>query len=237
MTEEETALRDSAARFAQEVVAPRVRSMDEASQFDPDVIAGLFKQGFMGIEIPEALGGSGMGFLSACLAVEEIAYVDPSVAVCVDVQNTLVNNIFGMFGNEALRERFWTRLARDSVGSFALSETGSGSDAFALKTRAERSGDYYVINGSKAWITNGAEAVSILRASAGNSVFASNIPPFALDQSQSVFLVFATVDSSKGYKGITCFAVDKQEAGSALVIGKVSACLHNRQVTYGSRSV
>ncbi|RYG48587.1 hypothetical protein EON67_07455, partial [archaeon] len=102
---------------------------------------------FMGVEIPTKYGGSGFSFLSACLAVEEIAKVDASVAVCVDVQNTLVNNVFGMWANDEIKERVWPRLATKSVGSFCLTEPGSGSDAFALKTRAEKKGDYYVING------------------------------------------------------------------------------------------
>lgn len=108
----------------------------------------------MGIEIPEKYGGTGASFMAAILAVEEMAKIDGSVSVCLDVQNTLVNNIVRNYANDDVKERFWPRLAKDTVGSFCLSEPGSGSDAFALKTRAEKKGDYYVINGSKAWITN-----------------------------------------------------------------------------------
>lgn len=162
----------------------------------------------MGIEIPQKYGGAGMSFLASCLAVEEMAKVDASVAVCLDVQNTLVNNVFAKWASDEVKERAWPRLAGNTVGSFALSEPGSGSDAFALKTRADKRGDYYVINGrceastrpygtcseitsfaprSKAWITNGGEA--------------------------GLFLVMANVDPSKGYKGITCFLVDRDTPG------------------------
>lgn len=182
------------AKFAKEQVAPKVRAMDDAAKMDPAVIKGMFENGFMGIEIPSQYGGAGSSFLAACLAVEELAKVDASVAVCADVQNTLVNNVFAFYANDDIKSRAFPRLATDTVGSFCLSEAGSGSDAFALKTRAEKhsSGDYYTINGSKLWITNAGEA--------------------------GIFLIMANVDPSKGYKGITCFMADREMAG--LVVGK-----------------
>jgi len=168
--------------------------MDEKATMDPEVIKGMFDNGFMGIEIPAEYGGSGSSFLAACLAIEELAKVDASVAVCCDVQNTLVNNVFAFYANEEIRARVFPRLASGSVGSFCLSEAGSGSDAFALKTRAEKhsSGDYYTINGSKLWITNAGEA--------------------------DIFLVMANVDPSKGYRGITCFLAERDMLG--LSVGK-----------------
>lgn len=181
-------MKDAAAAFSRTVIAPRVRSMDAAAKLDSEVVRGLFDGGFMGVEVPEAAGGSGAGFLSACLVIEEIAKVDAAVAVCADVQNTLVNNVFAMWGSEAQRARWQPRLATDTVGSFALSEPGSGSDAFALKTRAVREADgSWRLSGSKLWITNAAEA--------------------------GVYIVFATVDPTAGYKGITAFIVERGAAG------------------------
>lgn len=179
LTEEEELLRQSVAQFAKEKVLPLVSSMDDKKEMPRELISGLFSQGLMGIEIPSTYGGAGMSFLASCLAVEEMAKVDASVAVCLDVQNTLVNNVFEKWASDDIKQRALPRLAQDTVGSFCLSESGSGSDAFALKTRAEKRGDYYVINGSKAWITNAGEA--------------------------GLFLIMANVDTSKGYKGITCF--------------------------------
>jgi short/branched chain acyl-CoA dehydrogenase len=166
--------------------------MDDAAKMDPAIIQGLFQQGFMGIEIPSQYGGVGASFLASCLAVEEVAKVDASVAVMVDVQNTLVNNVFKMYASQDIQERVYPNLATRSIGSFCLSESGSGSDAFALKTKAEKKGDYYVINGSKLWITNGGEA--------------------------EYFLIMANVDPSAGYRGITCFLADKSMPG--LIVGK-----------------
>ena len=186
-------LKDAVAAFAKEKIAPRVRAMDEQGFMDREIIDGLFAMGGMGIEIPAEFGGSSMSFLASCVAVEELAKVDASVAVMVDIQNTLINNILRNYGNESLNARLYPRLAKDTIGSFCLSEAGSGSDAFALKTRADRKGDYYVINGSKMWISNGAEA--------------------------GIFFVMANVDPSKGYKGITCFAVEKDQT-EGLIIGK-----------------
>lgn len=146
----------------------------------------------MGVEIPEQYGGTGSSFMAACLAVEELAKVDASVAVAADVQNTLVNNIFARFATEEIKAFAFPKLASNTVGSFCLSEAGSGSDAFALKTRADKKGDYFVINGSKSWITNAGEA--------------------------GLFLIMANVDPSAGYKGITCFLAERDTPG--LIIGK-----------------
>lgn len=179
-------LRDVVSRFAREVVAPRVREMDEAEKMDPTIIKGLFENGLMGIETDPDLGGSGSSFTSAIIAIEELAKVDPSVSVMCDVHNTLVNTIFRTYATKEQQEKFLPQLSESKVGSFCLSEPASGSDAFALQTRATPSedGSYYTITGSKMWITNAAEA--------------------------EIFLVFATVDPSKGYKGITCFVVPRE---------------------------
>lgn len=194
LTEDEKLMKESVSKWAKEVLTPRVRSMDEKATMDKDIIKSLFDNGFMGIEIPTEYGGSGASFMSAILAIEELAKVDPAVSVCCDVQNTLVNNVFSFWANDEIKSRIFPRLATQSIGSFCLSEPGSGSDAFALKTRADKhaSGDYYTINGSKMWITNGGEA--------------------------DIFLVMANIDSSKGYKGITCFLVEKGTPG--FTIGK-----------------
>ncbi|QRV72591.1 acyl-CoA dehydrogenase [Ceratobasidium sp. AG-Ba] len=185
-TEEETMLRDVVSRFAKDVVAPRVREMDEAEKMDPSIIKGLFENGLMGIETSPDHGGAGSSFTSAIIAIEELAKIDPSVSVMCDVHNTLVNTIFRTYATKEQQDKFLPQLAESKVGSFCLSEPASGSDAFALQTRAVPSedGSYYTITGSKMWITNAAEA--------------------------EIFLVFATVDPSKGYKGITCFVVPKE---------------------------
>lgn len=178
-------LQSSVREFALKHVAPRVLKMDEAAKMDPEVIQEAFKAGLMGIETPSDLQGAGMSFFSSILAIEELARIDGATSVMVDVQNTLVNNIFFRYANDAQRAKYLPRLAQDTVGCFCLTEPTSGSDAFALKTRAEKKGDSYVINGSKIYITNGGEA--------------------------NIFLVMANVDPSKGYKGITCFVVDARE--------------------------
>lgn len=179
-------LQNSVREFANTVVKPRSLAMDEAAKMEPIVIQEAFKAGIMGIEVPSDLSGSGMSFFSSILAIEELARVDPAVSVMVDVQNTLVNNIFFRYANDAQRKKYLPRLATDTVGCFCLTEPTSGSDAFALKARAEKQSDgSYVINGSKIYITNGGEA--------------------------GLYLVMATVDPSKGYKGITCFIVDGKE--------------------------
>lgn len=183
LSEEELALQQSVREFSLNVVKPKVLEMDETMTMCPDLIKGCFDNGLMGIETSTELNGSGFSFFGSILAIEELAKVDPAVSVMVDVQNTLVNNIFFNFGNEAVKKKFLPQLAQKSLGSFCLTEAGSGSDAFALKTKAERKGDKWVINGSKAWITNAHEA--------------------------DIFMVMANVDPSKGHRGITCFVVDK----------------------------
>ncbi|KAG9015056.1 hypothetical protein FRB90_004995 [Tulasnella sp. 427] len=183
-TEEEQMLRESVKRFAEDVVAPKVREMDENETMDPEIIKGLFEQGLMGIETSADHGGAESSFTSAIIAIEELAKIDPSVSVMCDVHNTLVNTIFRTYATKEQQDKYLPLLSSNKLGSFCLSEPVSGSDAFALQTRAEKKGDHWVINGSKMWITNSKEA--------------------------EIFLVFATVDPSKGYKGITCFVVDKE---------------------------
>jgi butyryl-CoA dehydrogenase/short/branched chain acyl-CoA dehydrogenase len=188
--EEERMFRDTVRRFAEEQIGPLVRGMDESQQMDPGLIKKLFELGLMGIEIPEAYGGAGGTFFNAILAVEEISAVDPSVGVMVDVQNTLCINALVRWANEEQKKKYLPRFAADTIGSYALSEAGSGSDAFALQTRATKRGDDYVLNGQKLWITNAKEA--------------------------GLFIVFATLDPSAGYKGITAFLVEKGMAGFSL---------------------
>jgi alkylation response protein AidB-like acyl-CoA dehydrogenase len=187
LTEEETMFRDMVRQFAEETIAPRVPGMDEAAKLDADLLPKIFELGLMGIEIPEAFGGAGSSFFNSVLVVEELSRVDPSVGVLVDVQNTLVNNCVLRWGSEALREEYLPRLASDTVGSYALSEAGSGSDAFALTTRAFDDGDNWRLEGRKLWITNGAEA--------------------------GIFIIFANVDPAAGYRGITAFLVERETAG------------------------
>ncbi|AUX20702.1 acyl-CoA dehydrogenase [Sorangium cellulosum] len=187
LSDEERLFRDSVLDFARKRVAPRAAAMDEQGALDRDLLPSLFELGLMGIEIPEAYGGSGASFFSAILAIEALAVADPSVSVLVDVQNTLVANAFLRWGTDAQKEQYLPRLGREWVGSYALSEAGSGSDAFALAARAERRGDRWILNGRKLWITNANES--------------------------SVFLVFASVDPSKGYKGITAFVVERSSPG------------------------
>jgi len=191
-SEEELLFRDTVRHFAEKSVAPRVREMDRAQKMDADLLRSLFELGLMGIEIPAELGGSGAGFTTAIIAVEELAAVDPSVGVCVDVQNTLVNNAILRWGNDEQKRRYAPRLARDLLGSYCLSESGSGSDAFALATRAVEDGDAYRLTGTKMWITNGGEA--------------------------GLYLLFATVDPSLGYKGITAFLIERDFPG--FTVGK-----------------
>ncbi|KAJ2851073.1 hypothetical protein IWW36_001420 [Coemansia brasiliensis] len=184
LSEDEEMMRDVVSRFAREVVQPKVSEMDETEKMDPQVIRSLFDAGLMGIETPADLGGSEASFLSAILVIEELAKVDPSVSVLCDVHNTLVNTVFRTYGSQEIQQKYLPQLSADKLGCFCLSEAASGSDAFALQTRAVEDGDYYVLNGSKMWITNSAEA--------------------------DVFLVFATVDPSLGYRGITCFVVERE---------------------------
>lgn len=176
--------RDTVARFSQDKVAPLVSKMDEEEKLDPTILKGLFENGMMGVETDGDLGGAGGSFTSAIITVEELAKIDPSISVICDVQNTLVNTLIRKTGSQELQAKYLPQLATDTVGCFCLSEAGSGSDAFALQTRAtEQSDGSYVLDGSKMWITNSGEA--------------------------DLFLVFATIDPSKGYKGITCFLVEK----------------------------
>lgn len=183
LSEDEIAFRDAVREFAEGEVKPLVSKMDEEGQMDKNLIPKLFEMGLMGIESPEKYGGAGSTFFMACLAIEELGRVDGSVSVLVDVQNTLVTNAFLRWGNDQLKDKYLPKLAREWVGAYALSESTSGSDAFALKLRAEDKGDHWVLNGSKLWITNGNEA--------------------------NVYLVFANVNPELGYKGITAFVVER----------------------------
>jgi butyryl-CoA dehydrogenase/short/branched chain acyl-CoA dehydrogenase len=188
--EDEQLFRDTIRRFAVEQIGPLVRGMDESQQMDAGLIRKLFELGLMGIEIPEEYGGAGGTFFNAILAVEEISAVDPSVGVMVDVQNTLCINALVRWANEDQKKKYLTRLATDTIGSYALSEASSGSDAFALQARAVKSGNDYILNGQKLWITNAKEA--------------------------GLFIVFATIDPAAGYKGITAFLVEKDAPGFTL---------------------
>ncbi len=192
LNEDEQLFRSSVREFAQQSIGPLVRVMDEEQHFSQDLITQLFNLGMMGIEVPIEYGGSGGTFFEAILAVEEISAVDPSVGVLVDVQNTLCVNALLRWGTPEQKKRYLPRLAADTVGAYALSEAASGSDAFALLSRADRHGDSYLLNGQKLWITNALEA--------------------------GIFIVFATLDPAAGYKGITAFLVEKETPG--LKIGK-----------------
>ncbi|OAA66574.1 acyl-CoA dehydrogenase [Niveomyces insectorum RCEF 264] len=183
-------MQEAVAKFANEVVLPKAREMDEAETMEPAIVERLFEQGLMGIEIPEEFGGAGMSFTSSIVAIEELARVDPSVSVLVDVHNTLVNSIFLRYASPALQKRILPKLATESVGSFCLSEPVSGSDAFALATRATETESGFRISGSKMWITNSMEA--------------------------DVFAVFANLDPAKGYRGITSFLVEKGTKGFSI---------------------
>lgn len=187
LSHEETLFRDSVEQFAQDQVAPLVRRMDEEQEIDGTILRRVFELGLMGIEIPEEFGGSGGTFFDSVLAVEVLSAVDPSIGLLIDVQNTLVASALLRWGTAEQKERYLPRLSSDTVGSYALSEAGSGSDAFALQTRAEKRGTGYVLNGRKLWITNAKEA--------------------------GLFIVFATVDARAGYKGITAFLVEKGTTG------------------------
>lgn len=187
LNEEDRFFQSSVRQFAREQIAPHVRGMDESGVFRKDILQQMFALGLMGIEIPEEFGGQGGTFFQAVLAVEELAVVDPSAAVIIDVQNTLVNNALLRWGNEEQKKRYLPRLATSMLASYALSEAGSGSDAFALTTRADDRGDHFILNGRKLWITNAAEA--------------------------GLFLLFANVAPEAGYKGITCFLVERDFSG------------------------
>lgn len=187
LSDEEMMFRDAVSAFAEEEVRPRVAAMDRAAKLDAALIPKVFELGLMGIEVPERYGGAGGTLTMVTLAVEAISRVDASAAILVDVQNTLANYPIARYGSDAQKERFLTRLTRDTVGAYALSEADSGSDAFGLAARAERRGDGWVLNGRKLWITNGAEA--------------------------GIYVVFANANPEAGYKGITAFIIERDAPG------------------------
>jgi len=187
LSEDEQMFRASVREFAEGELRSRVEQMDEHQKLDPALIKQCFDLGLMGIETPEEYGGAGGTFFQAILAVEELSRVDASVGVFVDVQNTLVNNAFFRWGTPEQKEKYLTKLASEKVGAYALSEPSSGSDAFAMQTRAVDKGDHYVINGRKLWITNGIEA--------------------------EIFVLFANANPEAGYRGITAFIVEKSFPG------------------------
>src|SRR4051812_4326503 len=195
LADDERLFRDSVFEFADREIRPLVRSMDEHGQMSADLIAKLFSLGVMGIEIPESHGGGGATFFHAVLAVEALSRVDPSVGVLVDVQNTLVVNALMNWGSDTIKARYLPRLASDTIGAYALSEAGSGSDAFALTTRARAAADgsgAWTLAGRKLWITNAHEA--------------------------GLFIVFATVKPEAGHRGVTAFIVDRHTPG--LTVGR-----------------
>ena len=187
LSEDEEMFRASVREFAEGEVRPRVEHMEQAAKLDPELIKQCFDLGLMAIESPEEYGGAGSTIFNAILAIEELARVDASVSVFVDVHNTLVTNAFMRWANDDQKKKYMPQLAEGRVGAYALSEAGSGSDAFALTTRAVDKGDHYELTGQKLWITNGNEA--------------------------EIFVLFATVDPAAGYKGITAFIVEKQFEG------------------------
>jgi len=192
LTDEESLFRQSVREFADQQIRPLSPEMDEKGKFAPELIQQFFDLGLMGIEVSEEYGGQGGTFFNAILAVEELSRVDASAGVIVDVQNTLVNNAFLRWGTEDQKRRYLSRLSADTVGAYALSEAGSGSDAFGLATKAEDKGDSFILNGRKLWITNGAEA--------------------------GIFIVFANAAPEKGYRGITAFIVEREFPG--FTVGK-----------------
>ncbi len=187
LSQDEVLFRDAVASFAQNEVRPRVAHMERQAKIDPELITKAFALGLMGIQVAEEYGGAGGSLMMVALAVEELSKVDASAAVVIDVQNTLVNYPIARYGTPAQCEQYLTRLASGSIGAYALSEPGSGSDAFGLATRAVRRGASYVLTGRKMWITNGAEA--------------------------EIYVVFATLDPAAGYKGITAFIVEREFPG------------------------
>jgi alkylation response protein AidB-like acyl-CoA dehydrogenase len=187
LSDEETMFRDAVAEFAEEEVRPRVQAMERAGRLDPEIIPKFFELGLMGIEVPERYGGAGGTLMMVTLAVEAMSRVDASAAILMDVQNTLANYPITRYGNDAQKQKYLPRLTGDTVGAYALSEAGSGSDAFGLATRAEKDGDAWVLNGRKLWITNGAEA--------------------------GIYVIFANADPSAGYRGITAFIVERDFPG------------------------
>ncbi|HEV2272963.1 MAG TPA: acyl-CoA dehydrogenase family protein [Acidobacteriaceae bacterium] len=187
LTPDEQIMRDTVRRFAQRKLAPMVREMDEGQKLHPEILRDLFALGLMGIEVPVEFGGAGASFFASVLAVEEISRVDPAVAVIVDVQNTLTVNALLRWGTAEQQTRYLPRLASDTVCSYALSEAGSGSDAFALATQARAEGGGFLLSGRKLWISNAAEA--------------------------DLFIVFANANPAAGYKGITAFLVERGMEG------------------------
>lgn len=187
LSEDEKLFYDMVGDFAKEKIKPLVRKMDDESRIDPSIISQLFELGLMGIEIPEIFGGAETTFFMSILAIEALSSVDPSIAVVVDVQNTLVNNAFLRWGSEDLNKKYFEQLASEKMGAYALSEAGSGSDAFALTTKAEDKGSHFELNGRKMWITNAEEA--------------------------EIFIIFANSNPEAGYKGITAFIVEKEFEG------------------------
>jgi alkylation response protein AidB-like acyl-CoA dehydrogenase len=183
LSEEEIMFRDAVAAFAEEEVRPRVMEMEKAGKIDPALLPKYFELGLMGIEVPEQFGGADGTLFMVTLAVEEISKVDAAAAIVCDVQNTLVNYPITQYGSDAQKAKYLPRLTSEVIGAYALSESGSGSDAFGLATRAENRGDRWILRGQKLWITNGAEA--------------------------GVFIVFANADPSAGYRGITAFIVER----------------------------
>ncbi|XP_044168736.1 short/branched chain specific acyl-CoA dehydrogenase, mitochondrial-like isoform X3 [Acropora millepora] len=190
LSEEEEMMRDTVTRFATEKIQPLVSEMDQKSEMDESIIDGMFEQGLMAIEVDADYGGANSSFFVSCLVVEELAKIDPAVAVMCDIQNTLIVTLFRKYGTPEQKAEYLPRLARNMVGSFCLSEVASGSDAFAMETKAEKKGDYFVINGSKMWISNAEQA--------------------------GVFLVFANAAPEKGYKGISTFIVPRETEGLSL---------------------
>jgi Acyl-CoA dehydrogenases len=192
LSEEEIMFRDAVAGFAEEEVRPRVAAMEAAGKIDPQLLPKYFELGLMGIEVPEQYGGAAGSLFMVTLAVEEISKIDAASAIVCDVQNTLVNYPIAKYGSDAQKSKYLPMLTADTVGAYALSESGSGSDAFGLATRAEKRGDRWVLNGQKLWVTNGAEA--------------------------GVFVVFANADPSAGYRGITAFIIERHFKG--FTVGK-----------------
>ena len=190
LTDDESLFRDSVAAFAEEQVRPRVREMEEHAKIDPALIQHAFAMGLMGIEVDERYGGAGGSMMMVTLAVEEISRIDASSAIVVDVQNTLANYPIARYGTEAQKERYLPQLTNSKVGAYALSEPGSGSDAFGMAARAERRGNEWVLDGRKMWITNGAEA--------------------------GIYVVFANANPQAGYKGITAFIIERDFPGFAV---------------------
>src|SRR5712692_2237615 len=187
LNEEEKLFQSTVRQFARDEIGPHVREMDEAGVFRKDIIRQFFELGLMGIEIPEEFGGQAGTFFQCVMAVEELSAVDPSAGVIVDVQNTIVNNAILRWANAGQKKRYLPRLAADTVSSYALSEAGSGSDAFAMATRAEDRGDHFALNGRKLWITNAAEA--------------------------GLFLLFANANPTAGYRGVTAFLIERDFPG------------------------